>query len=90
VLGAWRQTCDDLGLKGQDALTAEDIVIRQSGDISAHLRPLAEISNFVRYAPDSVTEEAATTAWQRSDAIRRAVRAATPFTTRLRRRLLLR
>ncbi|GAA3540245.1 hypothetical protein GCM10022419_020420 [Nonomuraea rosea] len=90
VLGAWRQTCDDLGLRGQDALTAEDIVIRHSGDISAHLRPLAEISNFVRYAPEAVTEAAATAAWQRSDAIRRAVRTATPFTIRLRNRLLLR
>ncbi|MFC4113790.1 DUF3488 and transglutaminase-like domain-containing protein [Nonomuraea zeae] len=90
VLGAWRQTCDDLGLRGQDALTADDIVTRHSGEISANLRPLAEISNFVRYAPDAVTDDAATMAWQRSDAIRRAVRTTTPFTARLRRRLLLR
>ncbi|WP_188187473.1 DUF3488 and transglutaminase-like domain-containing protein [Nonomuraea sp. SYSU D8015] len=90
VLGAWRQACDDLGLKGDHALTAEDVVARQSGNISAHLRPLADISNFVRYAPEAVTDEAATAAWQRSDAVRRAVRAATPFTARLRRRLLLR
>ncbi|MFG1706729.1 DUF3488 and transglutaminase-like domain-containing protein [Nonomuraea sp. M3C6] len=104
VLGAWWQTCDDLGLKGQYALTAEDVITRHDGDtrhgghlrtrhndeISTHLRPLAEISNYVRYAPDAVTEDAATAAWQRSDAIRRAVRTRTPLTTRLRNRLLLR
>ncbi|MEU6779975.1 DUF3488 and transglutaminase-like domain-containing protein [Nonomuraea angiospora] len=92
VLGAWRQTCDDLGLRGRYALTAADVVAGQagSGDISTHIQPLAEISNFVRYAPDAVTEDAATAAWQRSDAIRRAVRARTPLTTRLRKRLLLR
>ncbi|SEG27971.1 Transglutaminase-like superfamily protein [Nonomuraea solani] len=90
VLGAWHQTCDDLGLKGENALTAADVVSRHPGDISAHLQPLAEISNFVRYAPETVTEAAATTAWQYNDAIRRAVRARTPFTTRLRNRLLLR
>ncbi|MFI7131900.1 DUF3488 and transglutaminase-like domain-containing protein [Nonomuraea sp. NPDC050153] len=92
VLGAWRQTCDDLGLGDQPALTAEDVVARQagSGDISTHIQPLAEISNFVRYAPDAVTEDAAAAAWRRSDAIRRAVRARTPLTTRLRNRLLLR
>ncbi|WP_433430914.1 DUF3488 and transglutaminase-like domain-containing protein [Nonomuraea sp. CA-141351] len=90
VLGAWRQTCDDLGLKGRYALTAADVVARQSDEISAHVRPLAEISNYVRYAPDTVTEDAATAAWQRSDAIRRAVRARTPLTTRIRNRLLLR
>ncbi|MFI7698647.1 transglutaminaseTgpA domain-containing protein [Nonomuraea sp. NPDC049480] len=90
VLGAWRQACDDLGLKGDHALTAEDVVARQAGDISVNLRPLADISNYVRYAPEAVTDEAATDAWRRSDAVRRAVRARTPFTTRLRRRLLLR
>jgi transglutaminase-like putative cysteine protease len=90
VLGAWRQACDDLGLAGDHALTAEDVVARQAGDVSAHLRPLADISNFVRYAPDAITDEAATAAWQRSDAVRRAVRARTPLTARLRRRLLLR
>jgi transglutaminase-like putative cysteine protease len=90
VLGAWRQSCHDLGLRGDHALTAEDVVSSQPGDISTHLKPLAEISNFVRYAPDTVTDEAATQAWQRSDAIRRAVRARTPLPTRLRDRLLLR
>ncbi|MGW6503184.1 DUF3488 and transglutaminase-like domain-containing protein [Nonomuraea angiospora] len=92
VLGAWQQTCDDLGLGGQYALTATDVVAGQagSGDISTHLQPLAEISNIVRYAPDAVTEDAAAAAWQRSDAIRRAVRARTPLITRLRNRLLLR
>ncbi|UBU19027.1 DUF3488 and transglutaminase-like domain-containing protein [Nonomuraea gerenzanensis] len=90
VLGAWRQACDDLGLGKEHALTAGDVVSRQPGDISVHLQPLAEISNFVRYAPESVTDTAATEAWQRSDAIRRAVRARTPFLTRLRHRLLLR
>ncbi|MFI7224845.1 DUF3488 and transglutaminase-like domain-containing protein [Nonomuraea angiospora] len=92
VLGAWRQTCDDLGLRGQYALTAADVVAGQagSGDISTHIQPLAEISNFVRYAPDAVTEDAAAAAWQHSDAIRRAVRARTPLVTRLRNRLLLR
>ncbi|QFY11245.1 hypothetical protein GBF35_35795 [Nonomuraea phyllanthi] len=90
VLGAWRQACDDLGLKGRDALTAEDVVVQQSGEIAANIAPLAEIFNYVRYAPDTTTEDAATAAWQRSDAVRRAVRAATPLTTRLRDRLLLR
>ncbi|MEV4070962.1 DUF3488 and transglutaminase-like domain-containing protein [Nonomuraea fuscirosea] len=90
VLGAWRQTCDDLGLRGEPALTAEDVLSRQPADISPHLRPLAEISNFVRYAPEAGTDAAATEAWQHSDAIRRIVRARTPFTIRLRDRLLLR
>ncbi|SDH48598.1 DUF3488 and transglutaminase-like domain-containing protein [Nonomuraea jiangxiensis] len=103
VLGAWRQTCDDLGLSGRYALTAEDVITLSAGsnghadprthlqdEISNHLRPLADISNFVRYAPDTVTEAAATTAWRHSDAIRRAVRTRTPVTTRLRNRLLLR
>ncbi|TDD27794.1 hypothetical protein E1286_47145, partial [Nonomuraea terrae] len=62
VLGAWRQACDDLGLRGGQTLTAADVVARHPGDISAHLQPLAEISNFVRYAPDAVTDEAATAA----------------------------
>ncbi len=90
VLGAWRQTCDDLGLRDEPALTAEDVLSRQPADISPHLRPLAEISNFVRYAPETGTDVAATEAWRHSDAIRRIVRARTPFTTRLRDRLLLR
>ncbi|NUP00663.1 MAG: hypothetical protein HOW59_22335 [Nonomuraea sp.] len=90
VLGAWRQTCDDLGLRGEHALTAEDVVTAQPPDITAHLRPLAEISNFVRYAPDAVTDDAATRAWERSDAVRRVVRARTPLHARLRARLLLR
>ncbi|MEV0383749.1 DUF3488 and transglutaminase-like domain-containing protein [Nonomuraea sp. NPDC050643] len=90
VLGAWHQTCDDLGLKGVKGLTAGDVVSRHPGDISADLQPLAEISNFVRYAPEAVTDDAATAAWRRSDAIRRTVRARTPLTTRLRNRLLLR
>ncbi|HEX4813136.1 MAG TPA: DUF3488 and transglutaminase-like domain-containing protein [Nonomuraea sp.] len=90
VLGAWRQACDDLGLARGHALTAAEVVAQQSPDISTHLRPLAEISNFVRYAPDAVTAESATAAWRSSDAVRRAVRANTPLTARLRRRLLLR
>ncbi|PZG02367.1 hypothetical protein C1J01_47385 [Nonomuraea aridisoli] len=90
VLGAWRQACDDLGLRGERTLTAADVVARHPGDISIHLQPLAEISNFVRYAPDAVTDEAATAAWERSDALRRAVRARTSVTVRLRDRLLLR
>ncbi|NUR83737.1 MAG: transglutaminase domain-containing protein, partial [Nonomuraea sp.] len=90
VLGAWRQTCDDLGLRGDRALTAEDVVTAQPPDITPHLRPLADISNFVRYAPDAVTDDAATQAWERSDAVRRAVRARTSFPARLRDRLLLR
>ncbi|MEU8151113.1 DUF3488 and transglutaminase-like domain-containing protein [Nonomuraea sp. NPDC048901] len=90
VLGAWSQTCDDLGLKGERALTAEDVVARHPADISTHLRPLADISNFVRYAPDDVAHEAADAAWRHSDAVRQAVRARTPLKTRLRKRLLLR
>ncbi|GAA4955420.1 transglutaminase-like putative cysteine protease [Nonomuraea thailandensis] len=90
VLGAWRQACDDVGLGREHALTAGDVVSRQSGEISAHLHPLAEISNLVRYAPEGVTEAHATEAWQRSDAVRRAARARKPFRTRLRDRLLLR
>ncbi|MFB4285362.1 DUF3488 and transglutaminase-like domain-containing protein [Nonomuraea sp. MTCD27] len=90
VLGAWRQTCDDLGLSREPTLTAGDVVSREPGEISTHLRPLAEISNFIRYAPESGTEAAATEAWRHSDAIRRAVRARTPVMARLRDRLLLR
>ncbi|MEV0821440.1 DUF3488 and transglutaminase-like domain-containing protein [Nonomuraea rubra] len=90
VLGAWRQACDDLGLGREYALTAGDVVSRQPGEISVHLHPLAEISNFVRYAPDGVTDAAATEAWHHSDAIRRAARTRKPLLTRLRDRLLLR
>nr|WP_152992539.1 DUF3488 and transglutaminase-like domain-containing protein [Nonomuraea pusilla] len=90
VLGAWLQACDDLGLRDGHALTAAEVVARHPGDISTHLQPLAEISNYVRYAPDGGTEEAAGQAWRHSDAVRRAVRASTPLPARLRRRLLLR
>lgn len=89
VLGAWHQTCDDLGLRHQPALTAAEVVDRHPGDISSHLKPLADISNFVRYAPDDVAAEAADEAWRRSDAVRAQVRKKTPLKTRLRRRLLL-
>ncbi|MFI6595574.1 transglutaminaseTgpA domain-containing protein [Nonomuraea sp. NPDC050536] len=89
ALGAWQQTCDDLGLKEQNALTAEEVVARHPGDISTHLQPLADISNFVRYAPEDVATEAADEAWRRSDAVRVAVRRQTPLKHRLRRRLLL-
>lgn len=90
VLGAWHQTCDDLGLRDQPALTAEEVVERHPGDISGHLRPLADLSNFVRYAPDDVAAEAADEAWRRSDAVRVVVRRKTPLKARVRRRLLLR
>ncbi|MER6510044.1 DUF3488 and transglutaminase-like domain-containing protein [Nonomuraea sp. NPDC001636] len=90
VLGAWRQTCDDLRLGGRRTLTAEDVLTGQPPDITAHLRPLAEISNFVRYAPDDVTDADAARAWDSSDAVRRAARSRTPLPTRLRDRLLLR
>ncbi|MEW9549212.1 transglutaminaseTgpA domain-containing protein [Nonomuraea sp. NPDC050783] len=90
VLGAWRQARDDLGLAREHALTAEDVLAAQPPDLSPHLRPLADLSNFVRYAPDAVTDTTATAAWRHSDALRRAVRARTPLPARLRRRLLLR
>jgi hypothetical protein len=70
-------------------LPARDVVARHPADISAHLRPLADIFNFVRYAPDAVAHEAADAA-RHSDAVRQAVRARTPLKTRLRKRLLLR
>ncbi|WP_156326136.1 DUF3488 and transglutaminase-like domain-containing protein [Nonomuraea sp. SBT364] len=89
VLGAWRQTCDDLGLRDARALTAEEVVAR-SGAISPDLQPLADISNYARYAPEDIAPEAADEAWRRSDAVRLAVRARTPATARLRDRLLLR
>ncbi|WP_125635127.1 DUF3488 and transglutaminase-like domain-containing protein [Nonomuraea sp. WAC 01424] len=90
VLGAWRQSCHDLRLGGGHTLTAEDVLTGQPPDITTHLRPLAEISNFVRYAPDDVNLADAVRAWERSDAVRRAVRSRTPLPTRLRDRLLLR
>ncbi|MEU5864154.1 DUF3488 and transglutaminase-like domain-containing protein [Nonomuraea sp. NPDC047529] len=90
VLGAWRQTCDDLRLGGRRTLTAEDVLTGQPPDITPYLRPLAEISNFVRYAPDDVTDADAARAWDHSDAVRRAARSRTPLPTRLRDRLLLR
>lgn len=90
VLGAWHQTCDDLGLRAQRSLTAADVVDAHPGTIAHHLRPLADISNFVRYAPDEVAHEAADEAWRRSDAVRRAVRKQTPLKARVRRRMLLR
>lgn len=89
VLGAWHQTCDDLGLKQERALTAEEVVERHPGNVSNHLKPLADISNYVRYAPDDVAGEAADEAWRRSDAVRVAVRRETPLKARVRRRLLL-
>ncbi|MCF6474755.1 hypothetical protein FAF44_41220, partial [Nonomuraea sp. MG754425] len=90
VLGAWRQTCADLGLGRDHALTAGDVVSGRPGEISVHLEPLAELSNVVRYAPEDVTDADAAEAWRHSDAVRRAVRARTPLATRLRERLLLR
>ncbi|MFI6496189.1 transglutaminaseTgpA domain-containing protein [Nonomuraea typhae] len=90
VLGAWQQTCDDLGLKDNRALTAEEVVERHPTAISQHLRPLADISNYVRYAPDGVADQAADEAWRRSDAVRAEVRRSTPLKRRVRRRLLLR
>ncbi|MGN9788916.1 DUF3488 and transglutaminase-like domain-containing protein [Nonomuraea sp. ZG12] len=90
VLGAWAQTCDDLGLGGERALTAEDVVTRQPGDIFPYLKALADISNFARYAPEDISPQAADEAWRHSDAVRRAVRTSTPLPTRLRKRLLLR
>ncbi|MFB4288143.1 DUF3488 and transglutaminase-like domain-containing protein [Nonomuraea sp. ATR24] len=89
VLGAWRQTCDDLGLRDARTLTAEEVVAR-SGAVSPDLRPLADITNFARYAPEDVGSAAADEAWRRSDAVRLAVRARTPLTARLRDRILLR
>ncbi|WP_084960452.1 DUF3488 and transglutaminase-like domain-containing protein [Thermoactinospora rubra] len=89
VLGAWRQTCDDLGLREAAPLTAAEVVARHPSTISRHLQPLADISNFVRYAPDGVAEQAAEEAWRHSDAVRHAVRRTTPLPLRLRRRLLL-
>ncbi|MFI6292477.1 DUF3488 and transglutaminase-like domain-containing protein [Nonomuraea sp. NPDC050790] len=90
VLGAWVQSCDDLGLKDDQALTAEEVVSRHPAAISHHLRPLADISNYVRYAPDDVAEQAADEAWRRSDAVRAEVRRSTPLKHRLLRRLLFR
>ncbi|WP_157245774.1 DUF3488 and transglutaminase-like domain-containing protein [Nonomuraea typhae] len=90
VLGAWQQTCDDLGLRDNRALTAEEVVERHPAAISQHLRPLADISNYVRYAPDGVADQAADEAWRRSDAVRAEVRRSTPLKRRVRRRLLLR
>ncbi|MCK2217263.1 DUF3488 and transglutaminase-like domain-containing protein [Actinomadura sp. ATCC 31491] len=90
VLGAWRQARDDLGLAGDRALTAADVLAAQPPDVAADLRPLADLSNFARYAPDAVTDETAAAAWRHSDALRRTLRARTPLPARLRRRLLLR
>ncbi|MEV0583278.1 DUF3488 and transglutaminase-like domain-containing protein [Nonomuraea sp. NPDC050310] len=90
VLGAWLQTCDDLGVRADRALTAEEVVARQPADLSQHLRPLADLSNFVRFAPDEAAAGAADQAWRHSDAVHRAVRRSTPLKHRLRRRLLLR
>ncbi|MFI6386629.1 DUF3488 and transglutaminase-like domain-containing protein [Nonomuraea sp. NPDC050540] len=102
VLGAWVQSCDDLGLKDDKALTAEEVVSRHPEAISHHLRPLADISNFVRYAPSgntdgtdgtdsaAIADQAADEAWRRSDAVRAEVRRSTPLKHRLRRRLLFR
>ncbi|NUT41585.1 MAG: hypothetical protein HOV86_16510 [Thermoactinospora sp.] len=89
VLGAWQQTCDDLGVRRQRALTAEEVVARQPGQISRHLKPLADLSNVARYAPDDMAGAAADEAWRHSDAVRRAVRRSTPLKARLKRRLLL-
>ncbi|NRQ38374.1 transglutaminase domain-containing protein [Nonomuraea sp. NN258] len=90
VLGAWRQACDDLGVGGEPALTAADVLDRRGDGLDGHLRPLGELYNRVRYAPEAVTDQAAVDAWRHSDAVRRAARRLTPLRARLRRRLLLR
>ncbi|MDF5752335.1 DUF3488 and transglutaminase-like domain-containing protein [Spongiactinospora sp. TRM90649] len=91
VAGAWRQTCDDLGLSGVETLTAQEVAERggdrHGGDVTSHLRPLAHISDYVRYAPDDVGHADADEAWRRSDAVHRLVVRRTPALRRLRRRL---
>lgn len=85
VMGAWRQACDDLGLRGERTLTAAEVVARHPG---AHeLRPLADLANHVRYAPDTVGAEAADAAWRCSDAVRAHARRTTPVHVRLLHRL---
>ncbi|MEU6998552.1 DUF3488 and transglutaminase-like domain-containing protein [Nonomuraea sp. NPDC046570] len=91
VAGAWRQTCDDLGLRRENTLTAEEVAERgaqtHGPHVSTHLTPLADISNFVRYAPDQAAHAAAEEAWRRSDAIRSLLRRSTPLPVRLKNRL---
>jgi transglutaminase-like putative cysteine protease len=91
VAGAWRQTCDDLGLAGETALTAEEVAVRGTSvhgrEIASHLLPLADISNFADFAPDEVSHRDADEAWRHSDAVRRLVARRTPAVRRVRRRL---
>ncbi|MFD0664957.1 transglutaminase family protein [Thermocatellispora tengchongensis] len=91
VAGAWRQTCDDLGLTGEDALTAQEVVRHgdetHGADVAAHLAPLADITNFARYAPDGAGPHDAEEAWRRSDAVHTLLRRRTPPLRRLTRRL---
>ncbi|MFE3449545.1 transglutaminase family protein [Nonomuraea sp. NPDC059194] len=85
VMGAWRQACDDLGLRGERTLTAAEVVAGHPG--ARELRPLADLANHVRYAPESVTTEAAEAAWRCGDAVRAHARRTTPLRARLLRRL---
>jgi hypothetical protein len=99
VIGAWRQTCDDLGLPpgqaGGAALTAAEVSERAARalgpDVTPHIVPLAQVCNFTRFAPESapggLSADVADEAWRRSDAVRAVVRRHTPPIRRLGRRL---
>ncbi len=99
VIGAWRQTCDDLGLPpgraDGAALTAAEVSERAARalgpDVTPHIVPLARLCNFTRFAPEpapgGLSAEVADEAWRRSDAVRGVVRRHTPPLRRLGRRL---
>ncbi|MFD1934183.1 DUF3488 and transglutaminase-like domain-containing protein [Nonomuraea mangrovi] len=85
VMGAWRQACDDLGLGGERTLTAAEVVAGHPD--ARELRPLADLANHVRYAPDTLGEEGAEAAWRCSDAVRAHARRTRSVRARLLRRL---
>lgn len=96
VLGAWRQTLDDLGdvgLRRSRALTAEEVAAFGDRALGApardHLGPLATLVNHTRYAPGGETAAPGTAgaAWGHSDAVGRLVTHTAGRLRRTRRRL---
>ncbi|HEY9525163.1 MAG TPA: hypothetical protein VIR33_18135, partial [Thermopolyspora sp.] len=56
-------------------------------EITPHIVPLAQLSNFTRFAPERVPSHLADEAWRHSEAVKGVVRRRTPPSRRLRRRL---
>ncbi|MCW2876866.1 MAG: hypothetical protein JWQ95_966 [Sphaerisporangium sp.] len=91
VMGAWRQVREDLGLAGDTSLTASEVSDRAAAEagseVSPHIRPLAELVNYVEFAGLDVGPDVADEAWRHSDAVGTLLRRGTPRLRRVARRL---